>query len=99
MLKKFKVDFSPTANIELNEAVDWYDLQQNDLGERFFKEFDKVISSIERNPYFASVKYDNIRVAFCKKFPFGIHYVVDAVSNTVYITSIFHQSQKPFWES
>ena len=99
MLKKYEADFSTNAEIELNQAIDWYDFQQLGLGEIFYNEIDKVIASIERNPYYASVKYNETRVAFCKKFPFGVHYTINTNLNTVYITAIFNQNQLPFWEA
>lgn len=77
MLTKYTAIFSDKALMELDNAVDWYDLQSFGLGEKFLNAIEKVLVSIERNPYFASIQYDEVRVAYCKKFPYGIHYEIN----------------------
>ena len=97
MLNSYQIKLSRVAEIELNEAINWYDLQVLGLSEKFYIEFDRVLNSIARNPYYASIKYNNTHIAYCKKFPYGIHYKIHESDKTVFITSIFHQQQQPFW--
>ncbi len=55
------------------------------------------VSFIKQNPHFASVKFQNIRTAACKTFPYAIHYEIDEADNMISIVSVFHFSRKPYW--
>lgn len=97
MMKKNKVSFSYGALNDLKEARKWYNLQQKGLGKRLTEDVKKTTLSIERNPYYASVKYDNIRTASCNKFPYALHYEIDEENSLVRIVAVFHFSRNPFW--
>ena len=56
-----------------------------------------VITAIKGNPYFASVKFENIRTAACKTFPYAIHYEIDERDKIIRVVSIFHFSRRPYW--
>ncbi len=92
-----KLVFSIKTLRDLQEARTWYNLQQKGLGRRLIADVRNVISSIKQNPYFASVKFDNIRTVACKTFPYAIHYEIDETNNLISITSIFHFSRRPYW--
>ena len=36
-----------------------------------------VIKDIKTNPFFASIKFETIRTAACKIFPYTVHYEID----------------------
>lgn len=96
-MKRYKLFFSQKALLDLDEARSWYNWQQKGLGKRLITDIKNGISSIKQNPYFASVKFANIRTAPCKTFPYAIHYEIDQINNAVRIVSIFHFSRKPYW--
>ena len=98
-MKRYKLLFFPKALSDLEEARSWYNLhlQQKGLGKRLITDVKSVISSIKQNPYFASVKFENLRTAACKTFPYAIHYEIDEVNNIISIVSIFHFSRRPYW--
>ncbi len=54
-----KIVYSPGALLDLREARLWYNLQQKELGKKFIDDVKKTISSINLNPHFASVKFNN----------------------------------------
>lgn len=97
MKKKYKIVFSPEALTDLKEAKKWYNEQQKGLGAKLVKDIRHTVGSIRANPQFSSVKYASIRIAYCKVFPYGIHYDIIEEISTVYILSIFHFNRKPFW--
>lgn len=97
MMKKFKVIFSPEALMDLKEAKKWYNLQQKGLGKRLVEDVKNVTAAIKNNPYHASDKYDFVRMASCKIFPYALHYVIDEEQLLVRVTAIFHFSRNPFW--
>ena len=98
MMSNYKMIYSDHSKAEMKIAKAWYNAQLKGLGKRLIEEIKLVSNSIVFNPYYASVKYKDIRIAYCKKFPYGIHYKIDEASKTVLVTSIFQQQQQPFWE-
>lgn len=96
-MKRYKVLFSAKALQDLNEARSWYNLQQKGLGKRLIEDVKSIVSSIKQNPRFASVKFETIRTAACKTFPYAIHYEIDESDNIIRIVSIFHFSRRPDW--
>lgn len=96
-MKQYKLLFSLKALHDLEEARVWYNLQQKSLGKRLIADVKNVIASIKENPYFASIKFENIRTAACKKFPYSIHYEIDEANNMVRIVAVFHFSRRPYW--
>ncbi len=96
-MNKHKILFSPGALLDIREARSWYNLQQKGLGKRFVEDVRKTVASIKSNPYFASVKFENMRTAACETFPYALHYEIDEVEKLVRIVSIFHFSRRPYW--
>jgi hypothetical protein len=41
------------------------------------------------------VRYENFRIVYLKKFPFGIHFKYDEKKNLIEIYSVFHTSRDP----
>ncbi|MEO6454945.1 MAG: hypothetical protein ABIN97_12765 [Ginsengibacter sp.] len=60
-MKTYKIVFSLNALFDMREARTWYNLQQKGLGKKFIEDVRKTVTSIKSNPYFASVKFENIR--------------------------------------
>lgn len=96
-MKTHKILFSQGALLDMRDARLWYNLQQKGLGKRFTEDVRKTVVSVKLNPYFASVKFENIRTAVCKTFPYAVHYEIDEGESLVRITSIFHFSRRPYW--
>lgn len=96
-MRSYELLFSAKALDDLKEARLWYNLQQKGLGKRMATDVKNIIASIKRNPYFASVKFANIRTAACNTFPYAIHYEIDEVNNIIRVVSIFHFSRRPYW--
>ena len=95
----YKIVFSAAALRDIKEAAAWYNEQQKGLGKRFREEVKTVIAAILQNPFFASIKYESIRTAACKIFPYSIHYELDEATNIIRVISVFHFSRKPHWLS
>lgn len=47
----FNVLIKSLAFVDLQDAIDWYELQSTGLGKRFYKEFENCISRIENSPH------------------------------------------------
>ncbi len=75
-MSKFKLTYNQNAAADVKEAIVWYDDKQKGLGKRFRADVLKMIDKIEQNPFFASVKYSDIRTASCKTFPYSIQLTI-----------------------
>ena len=83
MNKHYQLLFSPRALADIEEARLWYNLQQKGLGKRLISDVKNLIASIKQNPYFASIKFENVRTAACKTFPYAVHYEIDEDENII----------------
>jgi len=97
MKKKYKIIFAAEALLDVKESRDWYNLQQKNLGDRFVEEVKSTINQIAVNPLVFSVKYDKIRTANCKIFPYSIHFELDELQPLIRIIAVFHFSRRPLW--
>lgn len=71
--------------------------KQTGLGERFARQLQSTLNTIQRNPFFASIRYDDIRCAAIKKFPYLVHYHIDEEELVVTIIAIYSSYKEPFW--
>jgi plasmid stabilization system protein ParE len=85
--------FRRRAEIELAEAVDWYEDQRTGLGAEFLQEFDAALDRIVENPFLYQVIEDDIRRAPLHRFPYGIMYAVS--EDLLLILTCFHGNRDP----
>ena len=95
MLGNFIVHYSEEAQLDLLNAVKWYNGINRVLGKRLKREIKNLEIQILSNPSFASIKYRNVRTIACKIFPYSVHYEIDAERHQILIISIFHFSREP----
>ena len=90
---------STYAKADLSNALKWYEKQQKGLGKRLLNEMKDSFDIICNNPTGFPIRYDDNRIYFTKKFPYGIHYQYIADRNEIHIKAIFHTSRNPqIWE-
>jgi hypothetical protein len=96
-MKKYKIEFSPQALSDTEDAVNFYNQQLWGLGNKFISDLESTYKAIILNPFFASVKYDNIRCAALKRFPFSVHFTLNEKEKTALVVSVFNTWKEPFW--
>ena len=96
-MKKYQLVYAPVVFNDLKEAVTYYNKQSPGFGNRFLTDFNLTCKSIELNPFFASIKYKQVRCAAFKRFPFSVHYAVNKKLATVVIIAVFNTWKKPLW--
>ena len=96
-MKKYEIVFSPKALNDMEDAVDYYNQVSLGLGNRFLTDFNVIYKAIDLNPFFASVKYDDVRCAGLKRFPFSVHYSVNKSNKVITIAAVFNTWKEPFW--
>jgi hypothetical protein len=84
---------------DLQENIDWYNQKQNGLGARFFKAVKEQITRIKKNPYSIAVRYDDVRCAKVKQFPYLVHFKIFQDINIIKIIAVFSTHRYPIiWE-
>jgi|LakMenEpi03Aug12_release.lakeMendotaPanAssembly.Ray.scaffolds.fasta_scaffold353269_3 hypothetical protein len=95
MKKSLELVFKEDANIEFMEAFLYYEEQLEGLGERFLKELEKVILSINLSPKGFQLfnKKNGTRQIPMNIFPFVIIYKV--IEKQLIILAVFKTPQDP----
>jgi plasmid stabilization system protein ParE len=96
-MKNFTIVFSPVAIDDAEETVDYYEKKQPGLGKRFAAQLQVTLNAVKRNPFFATVRYDDIRCARIKKFPYMVHYHINEDEVLVTIIAVYSTYRDPLW--
>ena len=96
-LKNIKYSFLEIAKIELDEAFEYYELQQKNLGYRFVYEVKNCIELICYYPNAWQKITKNSRRCIVKNFPYAIIYQI--LDNKILIIAVAHLHRKPlYWK-
>ena len=90
---KYKLIIRPEAESELLKAVKWYEEKVKGLGTNLLLNVEATIESILRIPEAYTPLYKNTRRALVRKYPFGVHYIID--KDKIIVLAIFHESRNP----
>ena len=90
------VEFLEPAYTEYQEAIEFYNLQSEGLGNKFISEIDRTISIIKNYPESFTNYSKHTRKAVVSIFPYNIIYSIR--DKSIIITAIAHQHRKPhYW--
>ena len=87
----------PPSDVELQDAIDFYNDQMNGLGNRFYDSFLDTVRYIESGPDMWRKIGENTRRVNIKRFPYLVLYVQD--QGDVLVTCIAHQHRDPQYYS
>ena len=68
----YKITYRPEAELDIEEAVKWYEKQRTHLGFEFVNEVEKKSINIESNPFIYEKIYKSVQRAVVGRFPFNI---------------------------
>jgi len=88
-----KVVYSEYAKRELIDAVNFYEIEYQGLGEEFKSEVKLASIRILQYPEAWSIDKGEIRKCLLLKFPYKILYSIEA--DYIFIIAIAHQHRKP----
>ncbi len=89
--------FDAAAERELNEAVDFYELESPGLGDVFLTEVEHTLAQVEAFPEAAEPLRDAVRRRLLHTFPYALLYSLR--TDEVRILAVAHQRRRPFyWE-
>ena len=90
----------PHAKQDIKTAIQWYDSKQKGLGAKFLTEVRDYVEFVKHHPDAYVIRYDNVRAAVLKKFPFMIHYIIDDINNIIVVSAVLHTSINPnVWQN
>ncbi len=87
------VEFIWPADLELDEAVAYYNIQIPGLGDRFFDEVSNAIERIKQFPPAWTMVGTHTRRCLLNKFPYSLLYTVE--SDLILIVAVAHQHREP----
>ncbi len=85
---------SPRAEIEIENAADWYKNKQYGIEKRFLQLIALHLKGIRKNPYMYPIKHVILRECVMRPFPFLIIYSVEN-NNSIIVHSVFNTHQNP----
>lgn len=94
-MKRYKIAIAPEALVDIREITDWYNSQQENLGVRFQKAIIKLINALGKDPQIYAIRYQKIRCAVVKKFPYMVHFYINPETNTVEVLAVISTSRNP----
>jgi plasmid stabilization system protein ParE len=83
------------AEVEINEAADFYDLEGPGLGLAFIDEIQRALQRIVEFPDAAPLIRGPVRKRIVSKFPYSLIYSVGA--NQIRILAVAHHKRRPFY--
>ena len=88
-----KVNIKPLAELDIDDAIKWYEEQLEKSGEKFLNAFKETLLTVSKNPLSFRKKHKSIRAFSLSKFPYNIFYIFE--NDTVYVIAVIHQKRNP----
>lgn len=85
----------PTALLDLEEAREFYEQQNRELGDYFFESIESDIESLSYEAGIHPVVYDFYHVKYTHRFPYAIFYYLS--ENIVYVDAVLDCRRDPDW--
>ena len=97
---RFNLLYSSRFFDDLQHDIDWYNDKQAGLGARFFAAVKRRLIEIKRNPFSVTIRYNDVRCAIVKKFPYMIHFRVLPENKTIEVIAVFSTHRNPeIWKT
>jgi plasmid stabilization system protein ParE len=85
------------AELDVIDAVAWYEDQRIGLGGEFLIELDAVMQRMVQTPLQFPIVKDNVRRALLHRFPYSVYFLVS--NEMVDVIAVLHQHRDPrTWE-
>jgi toxin ParE1/3/4 len=88
-----KIVLKPAAEKDIYESVEWYEEQQEKLGQRFLFELDFIFSQITSSPHLFPIVFKKFRRAVMLSFPFCVYFAVE--NEIIIILAVHHSKRSP----
>lgn len=90
------VSFDRLAELELNDAARYYELESRGLGVAFVTEVERCTEAIAQHPHAGPIALGTVRRRLVRRFPYALLYVVKP--DTVRIVAVMNLRRRPaYW--
>jgi plasmid stabilization system protein ParE len=89
----YKVLVTSYAEIDIDEAISWYNKIEESLASRLVEELFTVFGLISINPEIFRTRHKNLRLVNLDVFPYQVVYRVH--NETIEIIAVFHSKRNP----
>lgn len=90
--------FHPDAEVELNQAIDYYSSIEVALGYDFATEIYAAIKRAEQTPEAWAILDGEVRRSLAHRFAYGVLYSNEA-GGGIYVVAVMHLHRKPdYWK-
>ena len=91
-----RFEFTAVAELELDEAVNYYNQQRAGLGDEFVGEIWLALERILAHPYAWQQLDDDVRRCRLNRFPYGLVYTIE--DETILVIAIMYLRRNPsYW--
>ena len=91
-----RILFSKFAQQELEDAVNYYELEYSGLGRRFKREVGVAAMRIAEHPQAWSIERGDVRKFVLHKFPYKLLYSIE--EDHIVVLAVAHQHRRPdYW--
>ena len=99
-MPSYKLFYSNEALQEIRLIVQWYNEISPGLGDRFKKNLLAEIAKIKKAPQTRSFRYNEVRLAVVRLFPYAAHYTIDENNLLIKIQAVlgFSQDSETNWK-
>lgn len=91
----YTIKISPLARLDIAESKAWYEERSVGLGDRFYQHVSERIDYLTHSPQHFHTRYEDVRCALTKKFPFGIFFIIEEAEKRVFVIAVLHTSRNP----
>ena len=88
-----RVEFKPTARLDLLDAEAWYEDRVRGLGAEFALTVDATVAALTRFPEGYPKVYREVRKAVLRRFPYSLLYTVG--EEGIIVHACFHHRRDP----
>ena len=90
---KYEIIYLPLVYEDIKETYDFYNSRVKGLGKEFVASVKQEFKTILQHPLLFEIKYKNTRIAYTKRFPFGIHFEIKENTNLVVVKGVYHTAR------
>ena len=89
-------EFHRLAERELNEAAQYYDVEERGLGSSFLQEVERCLQSIAHHPEAGTILHSSVRRRLLRRFPYALLYKVKP--GGIRILAVMNLKRRPaYW--
>lgn len=90
---QYQIIYLPLVYKDIKEVNDFYNSRLKGLGTEFVNSLKLEFKTIQKNPLFFEIKYNNTRIAFVERFPFGVHFEIRENTSNIVVKGVYHTSR------